>query len=148
MSEDVEPVLGYIQRHYAPDARAVVVRTVNGEYPLYRILTGEPALPELTEGDPQSVTWTLEAKDGTLTGTAWVEGENSFAADIYVTLTDTAGNETTFCTLQSPQAGIAMDRGRYGAFETTEEIAPGEYRVTLTLAGEKLYRVDCGNVTI
>ena len=148
MSEDVEPVLGYIQRHYAPNARAVAVRTVNGEYPLYRILTGEAEIPELPEGDPESITWTLEAKDGALSGTAWVEGENSFAADIYVTLTDKEGNETTLCTLQSPQAGAAMDQGRYGAFETTEGIDPGTYRVTITVAGEKLYRVDCGDMTV
>ena len=50
MSQDVEPVLGYIQRHYAAGARAVPVRMVNGEYPVYRILTGEPRIPELPEG--------------------------------------------------------------------------------------------------
>ena len=75
-------------------------------------------------------------------------GENSFAADIYLTLTDGAGEETTLCVLQSPQAGAAMDQGRYGAFETTEGIAPGRYRVTLTVAGEKRYQVDAGEIEI
>ena len=148
MSEDVEPVLGYIRRHYAPDARAVPVRLVNGEYPVYRMLTGEPQIPALPEGDPDSVTWTLEARDGALTGAAWAAGEQSFAADIYLTLTDGAGEETTLCALQSPQAGAAMDQGRYGAFETTETIDPGQYRVTITVAGEKRYQVDAGTVDI
>ena len=148
MSEDVGPVLSYIRRHYAPNARAVPVRTVNGEYPVYRILTGEAEIPELPEGEPEKLIWTLDEKGGTLTGTAWVEGENSFAADIYLTLTDGEGQETTFCTLQSPRAGIPMDQGRYGAFETTEEIGPGEYRVTVTLAGEKIYRMDAGNIRV
>ena len=148
MSQDVEPVLGYIQRHYAAGARAVPVRMVNGEYPVYRILTGEPRIPELPEGDPESLTWTLETAEGILRGTAWAAGENSFAADIYLTLTDGAGEETTLCVLQSPQAGAAMDQGRYGAFETTEEIAPGRYRVTLTVAGEKRYQVDAGEIEI
>ena len=50
--------------------------------------------------------------------------------------------------LQSPQAGTAMDQGRYGAFETTEGIAPGRYRVTITVAGEKRYQVDAGEIEI
>ena len=79
---------------------------------------------------------------------SFVDGENRFAADIYLTLTDGAGEETTLCVLQSPQVGAAMDQGRYGAFETTVRIAPGRYRVTLTVAGEKRYQVDAGEIEI
>ncbi len=148
MSEDVEPVLGYIRRHYAPDAKAVPVRLVNGEYPAYRILTGEPAIPSLPAGDLKRFTWTLDAKDGALTGTAWAAGENSFAADIYLTLRDAAGTETTLCPLQSPQPSLPMDQGRYGAFETTEELTPGTYSVTITLVGEHLYQAEAGTVKL
>ena len=148
MSEDAEPVLGYIRRHYAPGARAVPVRMVNGEYPAYRVLTGEPAIPSMTAGDPERFIWTLNVKDGALTGTAWAEGENSFAADIYLTLRDAAGTETTLCTRQSPQQGLPMDQGRYGAFETTEELTPGTYSVTITLAGEHLYQAEAGTITL
>ena len=102
----------------------------------------------MPEGDPESLTWTLETAEGILRGTAWAAGENSFAVDIYLTLTDGAGEETTLCVLQSPQAGMAMDQGRYGAFETTEGIAPGRYRVTLTVAGENRYQVDAGEIEI
>lgn len=146
LSNDVEPVLEYIQRHYAPDAQAVPVRSVNGEYTLYRIVSGAVSIPDCPEGDPGSVHWTLEAADGTLSGTIAAYGENSFASDIYVTLTDQDGNEQTLLPLQTPQAGIPLREGRYGAFSVA--VAPGTYQVTLTLAGEDRYTVDAGAVHI
>lgn len=146
LSNDVEPVLGYIRRHYDPDARAVAVRSVNGEYTLYRIVSGEVSVPELPEGNVESVQWTLEPGSGTLSGTMVAYGENSFAADIYVILTDREGNTQTLLPLQTPQAGIALREGRYGAFSL--EVAPGSYRVTLTLAGEANYTVDAGQIEI
>lgn len=146
MSNDVEPVLTYIQRHYDPDARAVPVRSVNGEYTLYRIVSGEAAIPDRPEGEAGSVSWTLETSDGTLSGSMVAYGENSFAADIYVTLTDRDGNVQTLLPLQTPQAGLSMREGRYGAFSLTP--APGTYRVTLTLVGEARYTADGGTVEI
>ena len=146
LSNNIEPVLGYIRRHYAPDAQAVPIRSVNGEYTLYRIVSGEISVPDRPEGDGESVSWTLEAADGTLSGTMVSYGENSFAADIYVTLTDGAGNVQILLPLQTPQAGLAMREGRYGAFSLSA--APGTYRVTLTLVGEKEYTVDAGKIRI
>lgn len=146
MSEDVAPVLEYIRRHYAPDATAVPVRTVNGEYTLYRIVSGEISVPDRPEGDAENVQWTLEAADGTLSGTMTVYGENSFAADIYVTLTDRQGNAQTLLPLQEPRAGLSLREGRYSAFSLAA--APGTYQVTLTLVGEAKYVLDAGTVEI
>ena len=63
---------------------------------------------------------------------------------LYLTRTD----ELPADRMPGKQAGMTMDQGRYGAFETTEGIAPGRYRVTLTVAGEKRYQVDAGEIEI
>lgn len=146
MSNDVSPVLGYIRRHYAQNAQAVPVRQVNGEYTVYRILTGEPTLPVLPAGDPTAVSWSLTAENGTVTGTMAVSGENSFAADIYIALTSEDGTRQLCLPLQTPQAGCTLQAGRYGAF--TLDVSPGTYQVTLLLAGQALYTVEAGTVTL
>lgn len=152
MSKDVLPVVTYIRGHYAPEAEAVAVRMVNGEFPVYRIVTGAPDASEKTMVPCQDGQWHLELTEaGSIIGYLYRPGINSFAADIYLGMQPEGGEERFYYTLQTilPENQGLMEGG-YSCFSVNaQEMETGTYHVFLYLeVKDTCYQVDAGMLTL
>ena len=139
-------------RLYAPEAEAVAVRKVNGEFPVYRIVTGAPDISEKTMVPCQDGQWHLELTEaGSIVGYLYRPDINSFAADIYLGMQPEGGEERFYYTLQTilPENQGLME-GRYSCFSVNaQEMETGTYHVFLYLeVKDTCYQVDAGMLTL
>lgn len=135
--------LEYIRRHYAPDAQAYLVKVSEDGYPIYRIATtphptvdlSQTLLANGNESAHYGYALTKGENGYTFHGHFYVDGANSFASNIYFSLTPPAGKEAMYYTSQYfTNAFGDLNHGQYGAFsvELPSNYSPKDF-ITLYL---------------
>jgi hypothetical protein len=124
-SSHVGAVISYIQSYYNQDANAVQVKQI-GWYPIYKIVTKEPDYSGLSRGDDKLLNADFEiTMDGGMahvSGSAYVDGKNSYQSEAYITVTDSEGTEKSIYLTQKENSDCTeVEHGQYSLFETDFE---------------------------
>lgn len=149
-SAGMKRILTHIREHYAPDADAALVKNIDNACLIYRVVEGAPKLDtrqaeDGTELLHYAVDYQAAGETLVITGEAYQDNTNSFAANIYLGIVSD-GAETLCCATQTRLEAAGMN-GTYGAF-TAAVNAPAEgSAVNLYLETEEcLYRVPLGEI--
>ncbi len=118
--------LGYIKRHYEPNAQAQCVRMLANAYGVYRI-SSKSAIPDLSKlvDDPDKCVLELDdfgfSEDGVqLSGLLYARGENCFDTSLYMRVTTPRGVIKTYLLPQMRcEDGIERPEGNYLRFDVT-----------------------------
>lgn len=154
-TKDPTSYVTYIQEHYAPDANCYLVKVTEDGYPIYRISTKSG--PTIDTSDAlvcngyYKIYYAISAEqrgDGTcFYGYLYMDDINSFASDIYFSLTNAAGEETLYYTQQAyTDAFGGLTNGAYSIFSVILEPEGTEYIKLYLQTDEMLYCVDIGAV--
>ena len=153
-NSNIDLRLDYIHNHYSPSAYACVVKLIGEDtnYPLYRIVTGEPQL-DWTEAEDATdellwdFSYTWSENNLSFDGYLYQSNTNSFATSIYIGLEFPDGEQHTYYVTQREDSSLGdLNNGSYGAFGTFLGFAPPQgSKITLFLETEDaLYSVDAG----
>jgi hypothetical protein len=118
-------VISYIHSYYNTDAEAVQLKQLSF-YPIYKIVTKEPDYSALPRGDDQLLNAAFEiTRDGDtvhVSGSAYVDGKNSYQSEAYITVTDSEGTEKSIYLTQKENSDCTeVEHGKYSLFETDFE---------------------------
>lgn len=153
-NDDITLRLDYIQNHYSPFAYACLVKLVGEDtnYPIYRIVTGDPQLDwtqaqDATDELSWDFSYTWSENSLSFDGYLYQSGTNSFATNIYIGLEFPNGEQHTYYVTQYEDTSLGdLNNGSYGSFRTSLGFTPPQgSKITLFLETEDaLYSVDCG----
>jgi hypothetical protein len=129
-------VISYIHSYYNTDAEAVQLKQLSF-YPIYKIVTKEPDYSALPRGDDQLLNAAFEiTRDGDtvhVSGSAYVDGKNSYQSEAYITVTDSEGTEKSiYLTQKENPYCTEVEHGQYSLFETDFEW-PENVEITIAL---------------
>lgn len=150
---EIDSIVQYVRENYAEDAYCTLVKEIEGLY-IYRFDTGELIVDLSHVSDEyemvtQSVNWYI-GEDGkiNISGYAYVEGEDSFAQNIYIECIEQSGRKIFYYTLQTENDELFLaDKyaGKYGLFEAEIELANVELEIAelnlLLETGNEVYRI-------
>lgn len=148
-TSDQQLRLDYIRGHYAPEASLQCVKLLEDVYPVYRVTTQRPNLDTGGALDGSgSLNYDIQCteQDGQVTVGGWLYagGVNSFAANIYVGVRTSAGEEQLyFATQRVAEFSDDVMNGKYAAFSCALPSWEEGSSVAVYLeTGDALYRVD------
>ena len=160
---DLSSRVNYINRHYAEDAVARCVKVVYNELKdveikIYRVTTDEAPNIDITKAvyanGMKNIHYSLSfviGDDGkaTLNGYCYMENENSFASNIYISVENKKGeNRLYYVTQQETENNKDLMNGQYGSFFTTKKLNNPDGAVRLYLeTKDGLYYIDMGTLS-
>ena len=156
-SGDIHAKVLYLNKHYGTNVVGRCVKMTEDGYAIYRMTTSEnppvstdnAVFANSMENIHYGISAYLENGNTVFYGHLYADDVNSFAANVYVGITDTNGNEVLYYSRQYYSDSFGdLYNGAYGSFRTTDRVLNPDSFVNMYLeVDDTLYCVRMGTIS-